>query len=54
VSPGALLRAIYGMVVPIKYEEAQRGLDGGIRFGELQSAYDEHETSLGISTSTHG
>ncbi len=50
----ALLRAVYDMVDRIKDWEAQRGLDGAAAFrgrcAELDRAYDELETRLGIAT----
>ncbi len=50
----ALLRAIYDMVDRIKSWESQRGLDGASAFqtrcAELERAYDELETRLGIAT----
>jgi glycosyltransferase involved in cell wall biosynthesis len=53
----ALLRAIYDMVDRIKHWEARRGVDGDAAFlarcGELQSAYDDLETRLGIRTGIH-
>lgn len=54
----ALLRAIYDMVDRIKHWEAQRGVDGHAAFlarcGELQNAYDDLETRLGIRTGMRG
>ncbi len=50
----ALLRAIYDMVDRVKQWEAERGLDGASAFqarcAELEHAYDELESSLGIAT----
>jgi glycosyltransferase involved in cell wall biosynthesis len=53
----ALLRAIYDMVDRIKAWETQRGVDGAAAFrarcAELELAYDELETQLGIATGMH-
>jgi hypothetical protein len=53
----ALLRAIYDMVDRVKAWEAQQGLDGASAFrarcAELEHAYDELETRLGIATGMH-
>ncbi len=50
----ALLRAIYDMVDRVKAWETERGLDGAAAFrtrcAELDRAYDELETRLGIAT----
>jgi glycosyltransferase involved in cell wall biosynthesis len=50
----ALLRAIYDMVDRVKEWEVERGLDGAAAFHarcvELEHAYDELESSLGIAT----
>lgn len=50
----ALLRAIYDMVDRIKAWETERGIDGAAAFrarcAELEHAYDELETRLGIAT----
>lgn len=53
----ALLRAIYDMVDRIKAWETERGIDGAgafrARCAELELAYDELETRLGITTGMH-
>jgi glycosyltransferase involved in cell wall biosynthesis len=53
----ALLRAIYDMVDRVKAWEARRGIDGAAAFharcAELELAYDELETHLGITTGMH-
>jgi glycosyltransferase involved in cell wall biosynthesis len=53
----ALLRAIYDMVDRIKAWETQRGIDGAAAFrarcAELELAYDDLETRLGIATGMH-
>ncbi len=53
----ALLRAIYDMVDHVKAWEARQGLDGSYQFqrrcDELNRAYDELETRLGIATGMH-
>jgi glycosyltransferase involved in cell wall biosynthesis len=53
----ALLRAIYDMVDRLKMWEADRGIDGAAAFrarcAELEQAYDDLETRLGIPTGTH-
>ncbi len=50
----ALLRAIYDMVDRLKAWETARGVDGAqafrVRCAELERAYDELETRLGIPT----
>ena len=50
----ALLRAVYDIVDRVKRWEVQRNLNGGAAFAarcqELQRAYDELETRLGIPT----
>ena len=53
----ALLRAIYDMVDRVKAWEVERGLDGAgafhARCAELEHAYDELESRLGIATGMH-
>jgi glycosyltransferase involved in cell wall biosynthesis len=53
----ALLRAIYDMVDRLKMWEADRGIDGAATFrtrcAELEQAYDDLETRLGIPTGIH-
>lgn len=53
----ALLRAIYDMVDRVKAWEAQQGIDGAYQFqrrcDELNCAYDQLETRLGIATGMH-
>jgi glycosyltransferase involved in cell wall biosynthesis len=53
----ALLRAVYDMVDRVKAWEAERGVDGNSafrrRYGELDRAYDDLETRLGIATGMH-
>jgi glycosyltransferase involved in cell wall biosynthesis len=54
----ALLRAIYDMVDRVKAWETERQLDGAAAFrarcAELDRAYDELETRLGIATGRRG
>lgn len=53
----ALLRAIYDMVDRLKMWEADRGIDGAAAFRarcvQLELAYDDLETRLGIPTGIH-